>query len=185
MTTGLSILALEQESKQAVIRLTLKDFLPQCICVVSVQYLCVAGIGPVIQEGLWEMDYPSRALASSVRSWAYIPMEAMSEVQSDDCLTELFGTSGWAINTSLRSRSGWAINTVLQSCSGWGINTVLQSCSGWGINTALQSCSGWAINTALQSCSGWAINTALQSCSGWAINTALQSCSGAFRYLEN
>ena len=59
MTTGLSILALEQESKQAVIRLTLKDFLPQCICVVSVQYLCVAGIGPVIQEGLWEMDYPT------------------------------------------------------------------------------------------------------------------------------
>ena len=95
MTTGLSILALEKESKQAVIRLTLKDFLPQCICVVRVQYLCgVAGIGPVIQEGLWEMDYPSRALTSSVRSWAYIPMEAMSEVQSDDCLTELFGTSG-------------------------------------------------------------------------------------------
>lgn len=59
----------------------------------------VAGIGPVIQEGLWEMDYPSRPLSPSVRSWPYISMEAMSEVQSDDCLTELFGTSGWATDT--------------------------------------------------------------------------------------
>ena len=67
---------------------------------------------------LWEMDYPSRALTSSVRSWAYIPMEAMSEVQSDDCLTELFGTSGWAINTALHSCSGWGLTLSYRAVRG-------------------------------------------------------------------
>ncbi|KAK7113066.1 UPF0764 protein C16orf89 homolog [Littorina saxatilis] len=49
-------------------------------------------IGPTIQEGLWELNYSSRRLSPSVASWSYKAEEAMAEKESDDCLTELFGT---------------------------------------------------------------------------------------------
>ncbi|KAL8577354.1 hypothetical protein ACOMHN_044859 [Nucella lapillus] len=51
-------------------------------------------IGPAIQEGLWELNYTRRQLPGSAVLWSYSPEEAMSEAESDDCLTELFGTSG-------------------------------------------------------------------------------------------
>ncbi|KAK7507627.1 hypothetical protein BaRGS_00001562, partial [Batillaria attramentaria] len=49
-------------------------------------------IGPTISEGVWKLDYPRRRLSLEVPVWRYSDEEAMTEAESDDCLTELFGT---------------------------------------------------------------------------------------------
>ncbi|XP_076460201.1 UPF0764 protein C16orf89 homolog [Babylonia areolata] len=70
-------------------------------------------IGPAIREGLWEVNYTRRTLPSfsspstSVPMWSYRPVEAMSELESDDCLTELFGTSGGTKEKCVISETCW------------------------------------------------------------------------------
>ncbi|XP_061168076.1 UPF0764 protein C16orf89 homolog [Saccostrea echinata] len=49
-------------------------------------------IGPVIQGGFWEMDYPSRDFDPDVKVWQYREGESLREQKSDDCLAEFFGT---------------------------------------------------------------------------------------------
>ncbi|XP_048733336.1 UPF0764 protein C16orf89 homolog [Ostrea edulis] len=49
-------------------------------------------IGPIIQEGFWEMDYPSRDFDPDVKIWQYKEGESLMEQKSDDCLAEFFGT---------------------------------------------------------------------------------------------
>ncbi|CAL1542241.1 unnamed protein product [Lymnaea stagnalis] len=50
-------------------------------------------IGPVIAEGLFELDYDSRDISQTSLVWPYNPQEAMREEDSDGCLAEIFGTS--------------------------------------------------------------------------------------------
>ncbi|XP_076456739.1 UPF0764 protein C16orf89 homolog [Babylonia areolata] len=70
-------------------------------------------IWPTIHEGVWELDYPARNLSSSVITWPYRHLEHMEEMESDDCLTELFGTSGKANETCVISDSCWDKMTKL------------------------------------------------------------------------
>lgn len=49
-------------------------------------------IGPLIQGGFWEMDYPSRDMGPEVKVWRYKEGELLREQKSDDCLAEFFGT---------------------------------------------------------------------------------------------
>lgn len=64
-------------------------------------------IGPAIREGLWELNYTRRQLPLSVMLWSYRPEEAMTEEESDDCLTELFGTTGKTKEKCVISDTCW------------------------------------------------------------------------------
>lgn len=50
-------------------------------------------IGPIIEEGLFELDYDSRSVSKPGEVWLVNPVEAMEESESDSCLAELFGTT--------------------------------------------------------------------------------------------
>ncbi|XP_014661631.1 PREDICTED: UPF0764 protein C16orf89-like [Priapulus caudatus] len=49
-------------------------------------------IGPILADGFWELDYPSRQVAISMIGLPTVDDEAISETESDDCLAELFNT---------------------------------------------------------------------------------------------
>ncbi|XP_067672737.1 UPF0764 protein C16orf89 homolog [Haliotis asinina] len=49
-------------------------------------------IGDILADGFWELDYPSRDIDATIPIWEYKLEETMHEQDSDDCLTEFFGT---------------------------------------------------------------------------------------------
>ena len=58
-------------------------------------FFCIfAGIGTLIQSGFWEFDFASKdfSLEHMKHAWNPRPGEVMHERDSDNCLTELFGT---------------------------------------------------------------------------------------------
>jgi len=46
----------------------------------------------LLTRGFWELDYASRDVDMTLVSEVTVKGEAIHEVQSDDCLTEFFGT---------------------------------------------------------------------------------------------
>lgn len=71
---------------------------PICSLIITLSYLSIflipflSEIGPIIQEGFWEMAYPSRDFDPDVPVWRYEEGESLMEQRSDDCLAEFFGT---------------------------------------------------------------------------------------------
>ena len=59
----------------------------------------IAGIGAILEKGFWTLDYGSRNVDRSLILSQHDSTEAMQEDDSDECLTELFGT-GWKYNIS-------------------------------------------------------------------------------------
>lgn len=51
------------------------------------------GIGPLIGPDFWQLDVESRDLNMTSIAKPRVSGEAMREKDSDDCLTELFGTT--------------------------------------------------------------------------------------------
>ena len=53
-----------------------------------------SGIGELIQRGFWNLDFASRDFSNSdiINAWLPAPGESIHETDSDNCLTELFGT---------------------------------------------------------------------------------------------
>ncbi|KAL8579471.1 hypothetical protein ACOMHN_026836 [Nucella lapillus] len=62
---------------------------------------------PLIMGGTWELNYPTRNLSASVPTWPVSDSEDMKEEESDNCLTEVFGTSGTTNETCLISDRCW------------------------------------------------------------------------------
>lgn len=52
----------------------------------------ISEIGTILNEGFWELDYPSRDFSPNVEIWPYKKGESLRENQSDNCLAEFFGT---------------------------------------------------------------------------------------------
>ena len=50
------------------------------------------GIGAILDKGFWMLDYRSRNVDISLIRNQHDSTEAMQENDSDECLTELFGT---------------------------------------------------------------------------------------------
>ena len=55
-------------------------------------FIIYSGIGAIIQKGLWTQDHPSQDINVSLIRKPTVHGEVMHEKESDDCLTELFGT---------------------------------------------------------------------------------------------
>ncbi len=53
---------------------------------------CLSGIGAILKPGFWSLDYQSRDVDRSLILNHHTSSEAMQEEDSDNCLTELFGT---------------------------------------------------------------------------------------------
>lgn len=71
-------------------------------------------IGPTITEGMWDLDYPRRLVPRSVPLWNYSDFEAMTEEESDDCLTELFGTGRRTAEQCAISEKCWTRMTKME-----------------------------------------------------------------------
>lgn len=52
----------------------------------------ITGIGAILEKGFWTLDYGSRNVDRSLILCQHDSTEAMQEDDSDECLTELFGT---------------------------------------------------------------------------------------------
>ncbi|BFZ02592.1 hypothetical protein BsWGS_05630 [Bradybaena similaris] len=70
-----------------------------------------ARIGPILTEGVFELDYESRDISKTSPIWVHGPGESMSERESDTCITELCGTRNGM--TCAISNSCWKRMTAL------------------------------------------------------------------------
>ena len=54
----------------------------------------IAGIGQLIQRDFWNFDFASKDFSNNdlYNAWLPAPGESIHESDSDNCLTELFGT---------------------------------------------------------------------------------------------
>lgn len=71
-----------------------------------------ARIGAIIGRHFWRLDYKSRDLDMAAATERRISGEAMHEFDSDNCLTELFGTTGRTDVKCHVSRACWELMTA-------------------------------------------------------------------------